>query len=142
MGIITKVFDLIFGQFALVWDMLTGIYTAFVSLFDSFKSIFDNLFETLGIYDTIIDSLDTLTSLANNLNSLIEQNTLTSTILSFCALDTLFTVVVTTLASTFGVLLTALSFLFVTVVPVLVGFLTIKAVLRLIRLCTGGIAKP
>lgn len=142
MSALVKVFDLILQQFSMVWNAIKSSVSLFTGIFDTFASLFDNLFQHLGIYDSIISALDTLSGLAANLNGLINQGTLSSTILSFCAFDTFFTVLVTVVTGTVGVLVALIAFVFLLVVPALLGFLTVKAVLRLIRLCTAGIAKP
>lgn len=137
-----KVFDLIFGAFSNIWATLQNLYGMVLAIFDTFASWFDDLFANLGIYDTIATSLDTVQNLANQLAQFAGGDSLSSTIASFVAFDTLFTVVVTSLGATVGVLLAALSLVLVTTVPVLLGWLTVKGVLRLIRVCTAGIAKP
>jgi hypothetical protein len=137
-----KVFDLISGAFSSIWATLQNLYGMVMAVFDSFSSWFDDLFSNLGIYDTIASSLDTVSSLANQLAQYVGGDSLSSTIASFVACDTLFTVVVTSLTATVGVLLAALSLVLVTTVPVLLGWLAVKGVLRIIRVCTAGIAKP
>lgn len=137
-----KVFDLFLGVFSSVWNLLKGIYSIFMAIFDTFSSWFDDLFNSWGIYDAIADSLDAVTSIAQSINGLIDGGGFSSTVAGFTAIDTLFTVVSTAIAATFGVLLGLLSFVFVTTIPVLLGWLAFKAVMRLIRLCSAGVAKP
>ena len=139
MDSIFKIFDFILSAFSSVWTALKALYDAFTAIFEQLSSFFSSVFDKLGIYDTICSSLDTLTNLFNTISSYIDTgHGISQAILSFLALDTLTTVVVTVSSATFGVILVVLSLVFVTVIPLLLGWLAVKGVLRLIRLVSAG----
>lgn len=139
MSAIYHIFDFIFSAFSSVWSTLKGLYSAFLAIFDSFASFFANIFSKLGIYDTICSGLDTITSLVNQLNGYIDTSgAMASSILSFLAFDTLTSVVLVVTSATFGVVLVVIGIVFVTVIPLLLGWLVVKGVLRLVRLVSAG----
>lgn len=138
-----SIFNFIGGMFFSLIDTIKGLIDVFTGIWDTLAGFFTGLFDSLQIVDVILDIIASASSGLSTLSSLVDQsNGFVGTLLSFCAIDSLVSCLLTATSATFGVLLTLVTLLFVTILPLLLGWLLFKGTVRLIRLVSAGFIKP
>lgn len=138
-----SIFNIIAGIFYSLFDTIRGFVDVLASIWDTLAGFFTGLFDRLDIVDVIFDVIQSASSGLSALSSLVDQsNGFVGTLLSFCAMDSLVSCLLTATTATFGVLLTLVSLLFVTILPLLIGWLLFKGSMRLIRIVSAGLLKP
>lgn len=142
MSVIINFFNFIWFAFSKVWEFIQNGLSSLTGLFTNFSSVISELLQDWGIYTIIYNSLDTLNGLAETFNGYVSQSTMVGTITSFFAFDTLYTVVLTVVGSTFGVVLAVVGLFLGVLIPALFVFITFRISCRFWRFVTAGIFKP